>query len=254
MERTDRREPIALSELKPYAKGAAYSYTLGAFPTFELLKVKAESADRVLVHSSYRDEGKLLKLCSELKVPYSANDRLVARFGGKDNCFALGVFRKFQSRLNGERPHLVLVNPGNMGNLGTIIRTAIGLGIDNIGIIKPAADIFAPKTVRASMGAIFRLSFQLFESFEAYRRECPAHLLFPFLTGGKVPLGPGLAPPGRPYSLIFGNEATGLDDSFLKIGAGIYIPQSDGVDSFNLVTAVGIGAYVFTESTRNIFK
>jgi len=47
------------------------------------------------------------------------------------------------------------------------------------------------------------------------------------------------------FSLVFGNEATGLDDSFLKVGTSIFIPQSPDVDSLNLTIAVGIGVYTF---------
>ena len=62
MEKRNLPEPLAIKELKSYTKGAEYSYTLGAFPTFELLKAKPGIAHRVLVHSSYHDEGKLKEL------------------------------------------------------------------------------------------------------------------------------------------------------------------------------------------------
>ena len=48
------------------------------------------------------------------------------------------------------------------------------------------------------------------------------------------------------FSLVFGNEATGLDDSYLNEGTSIIIPQSPDVDSLNLTIAVGIGTYMFT--------
>jgi TrmH family RNA methyltransferase len=44
---------------------------------------------------------------------------------------------------------------------------------------------------------------------------------------------------------VFGNEATGLDDSFLQIGTSIIIPQSPDVDSLNITIAVGIGTFLF---------
>ena len=56
-----------------------------------------------------------------------------------------------------------------MGNLGTIIRTMAGFGFANLVLIRPAADVFDPKTVRASVGTVFRLSFEYFDTFNDYR-------------------------------------------------------------------------------------
>ena len=46
-------------------------------------------------------------------------------------------------------------------------------------------------------------------------------------------------------SLIFGNEATGLDDSFAHIGTSIIIKHTDRIDSLNLTIAAGIAMYQF---------
>ncbi|MDR1629951.1 MAG: hypothetical protein LBS36_07040, partial [Oscillospiraceae bacterium] len=48
------------------------------------------------------------------------------------------------------------------------------------------------------------------------------------------------------YSLVFGNEATGLPPCFRNFGTSVKIPQSALVDSLNLSVAVGVGVYVFT--------
>jgi len=47
------------------------------------------------------------------------------------------------------------------------------------------------------------------------------------------------------YSLVFGNEATGLDEKFRYIGTSLKIPQSTLVDSLNLSIAVALGVYFF---------
>ena len=49
-----------------------------------------------------------------------------------------------------------------------------------------------------------------------------------------------------PFSLVFGNEQTGLPPDFAKLGQSVLIPQSDEIDSLNLAVAVSVGAYVFT--------
>lgn len=235
-----------IQQIKPYKKDVGYSYTLGAFPTYELLKARPEIVQKVVVHSSYTDQENLEKLCDTNNIPIEINDKLLRKISDKENCYVAGIFNKYSDELRADRPHIVLVNPSNMGNLGTIIRTAVGFGIYDLAIILPGADIFNPKTVRASMGALFRLNHHLYSSFEEYQKEFRNHEFFTFMLNGEKPLTIKDCPKAELFSLIFGNEATGLDDSFLEVGTSIIIPQSPDVDSLNLTIAVGIGAYVFT--------
>jgi TrmH family RNA methyltransferase len=232
--------------IKPYKKDADYSYTLGAFPTFELIKSRPDQVRKILVDSSFTDRDHLREVCNDNHIPIECNDKLIAKISDKENCYVAGIFDKYSCTLQANRPHIVLVNPSNMGNLGTILRTAVGFGIYDVAIILPGADIFNPKTVRSSMGALFRLNISQFSSFEEYRGRFAEHDIFTFMLNGENTLTLEKCPKTRLYSLVFGNEATGLDDSFLEIGTSIFIPQSVDVDSLNLTIAVGIGAYVFT--------
>jgi len=59
--------------------------------------------------------------------------------------------------LEKEENHIVLVEPRNMGNVGTIIRTMLGFGYRNLVMIGPAVDIFDPMVIRSTMGALFKL-------------------------------------------------------------------------------------------------
>lgn len=233
-------------QIKAYKKDADYSYTLGAFPTFEMIDAKPEVVRKVFVDSSFTDKDRLYSICNKNKISIEVNDKLVKKLSDKENCYVAGVFDKYTCNLDAYKPHIVLVNPSNMGNLGTILRTAVGFGIYNIAIIQPCADVFNPKTVRSSMGALFRLNFSLYESFEDYRQEFGKHEIYTFMLNGEKTLTLDNCPKAELYSLVFGNEATGLDDSYLKVGTSIMIPQSPYVDSLNLTIAVGIGAYVFS--------
>lgn len=244
----DDRKSAADNEqqVKPYKKDADYSYTLGAFPTYELIKTRPEQVKKILVDSSFTDQDNLRKLCTENHIPIEINNKLIAKLSDKENCYVAGIFNKYGCELNADKPHIVLVNPSNMGNLGTILRTAVGFGIYDIAIILPGADIYNPKTVRSSMGALFKLNIGQYESYGEYRKLFPRHEIFTFMLNGENTLTLQDCPKAELYSLVFGNEATGLDDSFLKVGTSIFIPQSPDVDSLNLTIAVGIGAYVFT--------
>ena len=70
------------------------------------------------------------------------------------------------------------------------------------------------------------------------------------MLNGEYTLNIKDCPKSKLFSLVFGNEATGLDDSFLNVGTSIMIPQSSDVDSLNLTIAVGIGAYVFMNENK----
>ncbi|MDE7224224.1 MAG: TrmH family RNA methyltransferase, partial [Acetatifactor sp.] len=106
-----------------------------------------------------------------------------------------------------------------------------------------------PKVVRASMGAIFKMKFEYFTHFSQYYQEYGAEREnYPFMLDGKYPLGTFEHPKNKAYSLIFGNEASGLDTSYLNIGKSVVISHTQAIDSLNLSLATGIGIYEFCKS------
>jgi len=234
-------------EIKTYKKDAEYTYTLGAFPTIELLKTRPQEVLEVYVHSTFTDVDTIEKLAKPYGIPVLRQDKVINRLSDKENCFVIGVLKKYQDTLDKNNSHIVLVNPSNMGNMGTIIRTAIGFGIKNLAIISPGVDVFHPKTIRASMGALFRINCKYFSSFEEYETSYPKHEIFCFMLNAKQQLTVNNCPKPELFSLVFGNEATGLDDSYLSKGTSIIIPQSEEVDSLNITIAAGVGMYLFTQ-------
>lgn len=237
------------SELtKKYKKVFTHSYALGPFPTFELLRKASGKAVCVYLHEQFNEREKLEKLCAEQGVPCRYAPKVLETLSSKSACYAAAVFWKYSSSLDAEKPHIVLVNPSDMGNLGTILRTALSFGIHDIALIEPCADLFNPKTVRASMGALFSLRVELFESFTAYREIFgQGRDLFPFMLDGAAVLSPENCPVCQKYALVFGNEASGLPPEFQQYGRSLFIAQSDEVDSLNLSISVAIGAYIFTQ-------
>jgi len=234
-------------DIKTYKKDAEYSYTLGAFPTIELLKTRPEEVLEVYVHSTFTDVATIEALAKPYGIPILRQDKIINKLSDKENCFVVGILKKYKDILQKDQSHVVLVNPSNMGNMGTIIRTAIGFGIKNLAIISPGVDVFHPKTIRASMGALFRINCQYFSSFEEYEAAYPAHEIFCFMLNAKRQLTINNCPKPELFSLVFGNEATGLDDSYLQKGTSIIIPQSEEVDSLNITIAAGVGMYLFTQ-------
>ncbi|MFC1718083.1 TrmH family RNA methyltransferase [Candidatus Poribacteria bacterium] len=230
-------------QIKKYRKNFDYSYTLGVFPTIELLNSKEESVLKILIGSKgERNKGflEIKEICRDRNVRFEVNDRLINRLSPKENCYAVGIFRKFQAPLKSGKNHLVLVNPGDMGNLGTIVRTMLGFCVDNLALIRPAVDIFDPKVIRSSMGAVFQISFQYFDSIYQYT-EAFSNSRYTFMTNGKTALDKVTF--REPFSIVFGNESSGLPDEYLELGTSVNIPHDRNIDSLNLSISVGIGLY-----------
>lgn len=240
---------MSMGRLESYDKSLDYSYAPGIFPSMECLNHAPDRCLRLLLSSmSEKSEGaQRLREQAELRgVRVEIADRALERISKKENCFAAMVYRKAEGVFARESPHVVLHHPSDSGNMGTILRTALGFGLRNIAIIRPAVDSDDPRVTRASMGAAFSLGVRHFDTFEAYREEFPDRQLFPFMLTGAVPLEEAVTRVSGPFSLIFGNEASGLPDAFAQMGISTLIPHSERIDSLNLAIAAGIGMYAFT--------
>lgn len=238
-----------MGKLESYDKLLDYSYAPGIFPATECLNNAPERCMRLLLSStSEKSEGaaKLRARAEAQGVRVEIADRALERISKKENCFAAMVYKKAEGVFDEQSPHVVLHHPSDSGNMGTILRTALGFGLRNIAIIRPAVDSDDPRVTRASMGAAFSLHIRHFDSFDAYRAEYPARKLFPFMLTGAVPLDEAVRKADGPFSLVFGNEASGLPDSFAQMGVSTLIPHSGEIDSLNLAIAAGIGMYAFT--------
>jgi len=137
------------------------------------------------------------------------------------------------------------------GNLGTILRTADAAGFSGAVLMKGCGDIFAPKTVRATAGTIFRLPF-LFE-------EDPDNLVRRLRSAGyailcTAPKGSELVydidMSGR-VALVIGNEAGGACDTFVdNSDHRARIPMSGRIESLNASVAAGIMMYEAVRQKR----
>ena len=238
-----------MPSLSGYKSDLDYSYAPGIFPAMECLLHRPEKVRRVLVHSSAAGrEGtdRLTALAEKLGVRVEEADRALARISGKENCYAAAVFEKFSDSLDPEKPHILLHNPGDSGNAGTILRTALGFGVEDAAMIRPCVDPFDPRTVRASMGSLFQLRMRVYDSTEEYLAEAGGRDLYPFMLDASIPLAEALKNPvRRRRTLIFGNEGRGLPPEFAQLGQPVRIESNDRIDSLNLGVAAAIGLYAF---------
>ncbi len=234
------------SKLKRYDKKYEYSYTFGAYPTLDLLKEKGDVVFEVYI----KEEGmssdgveEVVRLCEERSIHWEVNDRLIEKIAFKENTYVVGVFKKYECELDGKGNHIVLVNPSNTGNLGTIIRTMLGFGFKDLAIIKPGVDIFEPKVIRSSMGSLFYINFKYFNSIQEYVDVYKKRNIYPFMLDGAKNITE--VEFKEPFSFVQGNEGSGLADEFKDIGESIYIPHSEDIDSLNLSVATSIGMWEY---------
>jgi TrmH family RNA methyltransferase len=229
--------------LKRYQKDFVHSYAFGVFPTLELLEYRSQDCLGVVAHPKGEVNSgfsKIQTICQENGIPFEFQEKSFPRIGARENDYAVGIFKKYEPGLDAFANHVILVNPNSMGNLGTIIRTMLGFGFHELAIITPAADIFNPEVVRASMGAFFQLNFENFPSFYQYQGKYPRSF-YSLMTDGRIPLPEVDFKP--PFGLIFGPESAGLPEEFHNHGISISIPQSTTIDSLNLAVSVGVTLY-----------
>ena len=231
-----------------YKSDNIYTYGLGATVAMEYLLKRRDVVKAVILHPGFRSIEtieKIKTICGN-DIPVSTEEKPFNILSKKDNCFVIVVIEKKKVQLK-DGNHMVLVNPSNCGNMGTIVRSCLGFGVEDLAIVgKTSADPNDPKTIRASMGACASVRIEVFEDFSDYQKRFPHNNLYPFMLDGSTKLQETRI--NKPFSLIMGNEATGLDPAFKNIGQPIRIEHSSNIDSLNITIAASIGLYEATKS------
>lgn len=151
---------------------------------------------------------------------------------------------QFGDIINTETPQKLLICDGlrDPGNLGTVIRTANALGFDRLILSSDCADIYNPKTVRAAMGALFRLPMVITEDIPAAIAELRTRdydIRAAALTDTAQPLGEYTVTPHTVF--VIGNEGHGLSEETVAACCGsVIIPMAAGAESLNAAIAASI--------------
>jgi TrmH family RNA methyltransferase len=144
---------------------------------------------------------------------------------------------------------LVLDGVQDPGNVGTMLRTALGFGAAGVVALKGTADLTNPKVIRAAMGASFRLPAVAAgpDELVAWARLQQAELWVADPTGEAVSRLPGRGQKRSPVALVVGNEGAGVSPSLDRAAnRRIAIPLARGVQSLNVAVAAGILLYEVT--------
>ena len=124
-------------------------------------------------------------------------------------------------------------------NLGTILRTAEALGVGGVILTKGCCDIYSPKVLRGSMGAVFRLPLMMADAMEQAVKELKQK---GFVTLAAVPnRGSGEHYPDRftlPTAVLVGNEGNGLKPETVSVcHRRVTIPMLGRAESLNALIA-----------------
>jgi TrmH family RNA methyltransferase len=145
-------------------------------------------------------------------------------------------------------PATVLWGVADPGNFGTVIRTADWFGSRGLLFSPGSADPFNPKTVRSTMGSLFRVALGEITGADELldlARESGRELVATVAEEG-IPLGAWKRGGGE--LLLFGSEAHGLPPELLdRIPRRIRIPGS-GAESLNLAVSHGILLHTLVNS------
>lgn len=143
--------------------------------------------------------------------------------------------------------YLALDSIRDPGNLGTILRVADWFGIDAVFAAPDTVDVFNPKVVQATMGAIFRVKFHYAEIPTLCRAAVSAggNVYGTFLDGSDMyekQLNPGK---DSPSVIVIGNESNGISDEVAGLVSDrLYIPpypkNDTGSESLNAAVATAI--------------
>jgi len=135
---------------------------------------------------------------------------------------------------------VVLDGVSEPGNMGTVIRTAEALGFDGLFLMKGCADVYSSKTVRSTMGSVFRMKFKTNCGIDDIREL--QHMGFSVISttpGGDVCLEKMKVP--KKNAIVIGNEAHGICDEVLELSDLKVRISMDGLaESLNAAVASGI--------------
>ncbi len=154
--------------------------------------------------------------------------------------------------LLGSIPHLlILENIQDPGNLGTMMRTGEGAGITGMIMDKTTVDLFNPKTIRSTMGSLFRVPFyvtdNVVETIGAVKERGIA--LYAACLDGTMAYD--AADYTGPCGFLVGNEAKGLRmETAAFADAHVRIPMEGTVESLNAAVASALLMYEVNRQRR----
>lgn len=152
--------------------------------------------------------------------------------------------------------YLALDSIRDPGNLGTILRIADWFGIDAVFATPDTVDVFNPKVVQATMGAVFRVKMHYVDlpSLSEAVLSAGGHVYGTFLDGKNIYTRNLFIGCDSPSVIVIGNESVGISDKMAALVSDrLYIPpypaDEPGSESLNAAIATALTVAEFRRRT-----
>lgn len=188
--------------------------------------------------------------------------KLLEGFSGRVHICASGLLEKHLSTVNPQgiaaiinmpkwdidalfssgNTFLILDGIQDPGNLGTIIRTSLAAGVDAIFCLKGTVDVYNDKTLRSTMGAVFKMPIFYLQNTQSLLEKLHAKEIKLVIADVKAELYHFQVNYPKRIALVLGNEALGLQ----RITTGDYlvkIPLTPFSESLNVAIAGSVILY-----------
>ncbi len=198
------------------------------------------SGKQIEFYSQHVQPSQILSLTNELMNKVEFGDRIegVAMVARRPNT-TLQKLQPPKASLT-----MVLESIEKPGNLGAILRTCDGAGVDTVIAANPMTDFFHHNCIRSSMGAVFSLQLgtgSCIEVMEFLNQHSYSN--FTAIVGAKMDYQEADYTANR-IALVFGNEAQGLSEVWRGESCNsIFIPMRGIGDSLNVSVTAAIVAY-----------
>lgn len=145
-------------------------------------------------------------------------------------------------------PWFVLDAINDPGNLGTIMRVADWFGFEGVVLLPGCADVYNPKTLRSSMGAVFHIRIA---SATVADLSVHSDLIYRAqMSGSDMRV---FDPPGNPL-FVMGSESHGISAEMQSLGSGFKIPGYGQAESLNVGVAAGVVGWEWLRRNKEIKK
>lgn len=154
--------------------------------------------------------------------------------------------------LLGSRPMLLLLEDiQDPGNLGTMFRAGEGAGMTGVILTRETVDPYAPKTIRSTMGSIFRMPFLVTENLQESIAALQKKKIAVYAAHLKGDHSYDELDYTQGCAFLIGNEGNGLrDETAAAADAYMKIPMKGSVESLNASVAASVLLYEAARQRR----
>ena len=176
---------------------------------------------------------------------YIVNEEIMKKLSsGKSSARVIGICNVKEDIFNYENTLVYLDHIQDPGNLGTILRTCLGMNIKNILISEDSVSKYNQKTIQASQGALFYMNTKNSNKEELIKLKNEGYSIIS-TTLNKDSIYLNELKKKDKIIFIFGNEGNGIKQELIDISNEKIIIPINNIDSYNVSIALSIVLYTY---------